>query len=112
MNFPNDQIEELKLLCPDLAQATEGGTEFIRLAGLQLPPGCKPGAVDALLCPTKQGGYDSRLYFSAMVETPAQRNWNANSVQILGRNWFAISWRTKPGLRLAQMVATHLKALR
>jgi len=113
MNFPEDQIEELKLLfCPDLALATEGGTDFIRMADLKLPPGCEPGVVDALLCPASYQGYDSRLFYSSLLKTPTQRNWNANSVQILGRNWFAFSWKTKPGLRLAQMVAAHMMGLR
>ena len=35
-----------------------------------------------------------------------------NGVRIAERNWHAYSWKTSPNLRLAQMVAAHLRALR
>jgi hypothetical protein len=112
MTFPDEQVEELKLLCQGVEQAGEGPRTFFYLPGLTLPGGCKPSQSDALLCPTEMDGYPSRLFFAVQVQGPVSRNWNANGVRILEKNWHAFSWKVSPNLRLAQMVAAHLKGLR
>lgn len=111
MPFPEDQVAELKLICPDVSAVEEGGCVFLLLPGLHLPEGCSPVCIDALLCPTARDGYDSRLFFSERLQTKTERNWNATGVRIAERNWHAFSWKTSPNLRLAQMVAAHLRAL-
>lgn len=111
MNFPSDQIEELKVIAPDLSLAEEGGTTFLLIKNLSLPDGCKPAVVDALLCPSPREGYESRLFFAEKITGGPSRNWNGN-LRVLNRNWYAVSWRTSAGLRLAEMVLVHLKALR
>jgi hypothetical protein len=110
MDFPVDQLEELKQLAPGVARADEGGHPFFLLPNLTLPAGCTPPSADCLLSPQTYGGYPSRLYFSHMVKSGP--NWNAQNAQILGRNWHAYSWQTnKNDLRLAQLVMDHLRAL-
>jgi hypothetical protein len=111
MDFPQDQIDELKQIAPSLNIAEEGGYTFILIEKLKLPDHCSPTEIDALLCPTPRDGYHSRLFFSSMVTGGPQRNWNGN-IRVLGKNWHAVSWRTKEGLRLAQMLMIHLNALR
>jgi hypothetical protein len=111
MSYPEDQVAELKLLCPDTSEVQEGGCSFLLLPGLHLPDGCSPARIDALLCPTARDGYASRLFFAEKIQTKAQRNWNATRVRIAERNWHAFSWKTNASLRLAQMVAAHLRAL-
>jgi hypothetical protein len=107
-----DQIAELCELAPGVQRGVEGGTVFYLLPHLVLPPGCKPERVDALLCPTPRDGYPSRLFFAEQVSSPSSRNWNG-SARILERNWYAFSWTvSEPNLRLAQLVAAHLHALR
>lgn len=112
--FPADQIEELQKYFGKVQQAQEGGTIFIFLPHVSMPPGCTPSHVDVLLCPTPRDGYTSRLFFAQKVQKPSmpQPNWNGNA-RILERNWQAFSWKmpTEP-MRLAQMVATHLRGLR
>lgn len=111
MDFPADQLEELKQLVPGAARADEGGSPFFLLPNLILPDGCKPTSCDCLLSPKPHGGYPSRLYFAHVVKSGP--NWNAKNVQILGRNWQGYSWQTnQEGLRLAQLVMEHLRALR
>jgi hypothetical protein len=112
MSFPNDQVAELKLLCPEAAAFNEAGCTYVLLPGLNLPEGCEPACADALLCPTARDGYDSRLFFAEQIKCGNSPNWNATCVRIGERNWHAYSWRTVPNLRLAQMVAVHLRALR
>ena len=112
MSFPEDQIAEVKQLCPDVQLHEEAGCAYLLLPGLNLPDGCSPASMDALLCPTSRDGYPSRLFFTEKVKSPTERNWNANGVRIAERNWQAYSWKTNPSLRLIQMIAAHLGALR
>lgn len=111
MSFPDDQVAELKRLCPNVSQVEEAGCVFLLLPGLQLPEGCSPASTDAILCPSARDGYPSRLFFSERVTFAQERNWNATGVRIAERNWQAFSWKTSPDLRLAQMVAAHLRGL-
>jgi len=112
MVFPEDQVAELKLLCPEVQQCDEGGRTHLLLPGLSLPEGCSPSITDALLCPTERDGYPSRLFFADRIESGTPLNWNANGVRLLERNWHAYSWKVNPNLRLVQMIAAHLRGLR
>jgi hypothetical protein len=111
MNFDATQIEELKQIAPSLSHAQEGGYNFILIEKFKLPEGCQPAAADLLLCPTPRDGYLSRLFFSSKIMGCPSRNWNGN-IRVLGKNWFAISWKVPAGLRLAEILLVHLKALR
>lgn len=110
MIFPEDQVDELKSIAPILRYTEEGSYTYIFIENLQLPEGCTPSIVNALLCPTPREGYESRLFFSVQITGCPVRNWNGN-IRVLGTNWFAISWRTLGGLRLRDMLIVHLKAL-
>src|SRR5260370_39636641 len=111
MAFTENELAELKLLCQEVGQLEEGGCTYLLLTGLKLPQSCSPSRIDALLCPAGRDGYTSRLFFAERVQSPSHLNWNANAVRIGERNWNAYSWNVAPGLRLAQMVAAHIKAL-
>ena len=107
-----DEITELKKLAPKVQRCDEGGVTFYLLPQLALPSGCTPERVDALLCPTPRDGYPSRLFFDEQVRASGNQNWNG-AARILERNWYAYSWMVpEPGLRLAQIVMAHLRALR
>jgi hypothetical protein len=112
MSFPDDQVGELKRLCPEARQCDEGGRTYLLLPGLALPEGCSPATTTALLCPTERDGYPSRLFLAERVQSRTPLNWNASGVRILERNWHAFSWKVNPDLRLTQMIAAHLRALR
>lgn len=110
-DFPSDQLEELKHICVSLSMAEEGGLTYIFLQELQLPAGCLPEKIDALLCPMPRDGYLSRLFFAEKIKFPniENPNWNATGVRILERNWHAISWKVpKDDIRLAQILSDHL----
>jgi hypothetical protein len=103
---------EVAELCRVVPIAEEAGVELFVLPNVELPGGCDPPIVDVLLCPTPRDGYESRLFFGTRVTSPARAlNWNLSTC-LLGRMWQAYSWRTPPGLRLAQMLAIHLEAMR
>lgn len=112
MSFPSDQIEELKRLFGNVRAAEEGGTTYFLIPALALPASCTPSNVDALLCPTTRDGYHSRLFFAERIQSPIPRNWNANGVRIIERNWYAFSWKVPENLRLAQIIGVHLRGLR
>ena len=111
MTFPPDEIGEVKTVFAGLSTASEGGTDFILIPSLKLPASCDPPVVDALLCPSQKDGYSSRLYLSARITHKGLgQNWNADHV-ILGRCWFAVSWRVDPSVtRLLSILAAHLEA--
>lgn len=113
MEFPQDQIDELKAIAPGLQRFDEAGRVYFLMPSLKLPEGCEPQATDALLSPTDRGdGYPSRLFFPARVRSRTERNWNGQDVRIIERNWFAYSWKIGDGpFRLAQMLGLHLKGL-
>ncbi len=105
-----NQVQEILTLFPGAKLYSEGGFNFIFIPEIELPTGCIPDKVEALLCYQKRDGYESRLFFSRMIAGGPRRNWNAHNVRILGKNWFAISWRTNPGLTILQMLFTHINA--
>jgi len=112
--FPEDQVTELKELCPELKLASEGGIAYLLMPALALPDGCTPARSDALLSPTPAHGYPSRLFFPQIIECKAKKvpNWNGKNIHILDRTWQTYSWNVKPGLRLAQILLEHMRALR
>lgn len=114
MTLPDEDVAELKDMFPEAQSATEGGFVYVLLPGVSLPDHCSPARVDLLLCPMSRGdGYPSRLFFSQQIQTRGSLNWNAQGVRILDRNWWAYSWKVNQGgLRLTQVVACHLTALK
>jgi hypothetical protein len=113
MAFAPDEVAELVQLFGHVRQAEEGGFTYFLLPDVSLPAGCAPATLDVLLCPMARDGYSSRLFLSQQVAHRGPgTNWNAVSVRILERNWFAVSWRVRAPLRLAQIVRGHLDAFR
>ena len=112
MAFPQDQIDELVEVYPKAKQALEGGTAFFLLPELELPEAVAPRRVDALFCPTPRDGYPSRLYYAAPIQNPPSQFRNVRTSHVLGRTWYACSWRVRSGLRLVQAVRAHLDALK
>ena len=109
MEYPAEQIEELKRYCEKLSAFTEGGVTFLQMEGLRLPAGCTPAVCDGLFCPVAKDGYPSRLYFSVKVASHYTRNWQGSEVRIGERNWFVFSWRvnlTDP--TLSELLLAHL----
>jgi|ERR1700733_2842118 len=110
MQFPQEQIDELKPYCSSLSALTEANATYFHLIGLRLPPGCTPEICDALLRPFKgNDSYPSQLYFSVAIRSPFGRNWNVSNARICEKNWFAFSWKHTLVLpTLAQMLVNHL----
>lgn len=94
MNYPTEQVEELKAYCSKLHYFEEAGFPYFRMGGLRLPTGCSPVEVEALYCPVDRGdGYPSRLFFLEPVSGPFSRNWHVSNLHIQGQNWTAYSWK-------------------
>ncbi len=109
MDYPQEQIDELKAYCMKLKSLVEGDVTFFLLEGLRLPAVCKPNTCDGLLCPVAREGYASRLYLSEKISCPYDRNWNVSNARIGERNWFAFSWKVeRANPTLAQVLIEHL----
>lgn len=104
------QIKDILEAFPDAKRCTEGGFNFIFFPEIELPSGCTPAKVKALLCYQKRDGYESRLFLSSKITGCRQKNWNANNIRMFDSNWFAISWRTESGLTVKEMLFNHLMA--
>ena len=87
----------LRALCPEARTHSEMAVKYVFLPGLRLPDGCSPATDDCLLCLGPRDGYENRPFFSQVVSSPAQRNWNSHNIRIFERNWFAFSWRVPNG---------------
>jgi hypothetical protein len=112
MVFEQNQVGELKRYYSNLQVVEEGGQKFIFFPNLKMPLGCNPQTVEGLLCPTPRDGYPSRLFLSTKVthSGPGQ-NWNASGVMIVGKQWWAVSWKTNNNdQRLLGMLTAHLLA--
>ena len=111
---PQSEIEALRTLYPELSAAEEGGISYFLIENLKLPDGAEPQTVTGLLCPTERDGYPSRLFLSQQVSHKGKgQNWNPKqSVVILGRSWWSVSWMTRKGQTLVEMILDHLGAFR
>ncbi len=110
MEYPQEQVEQLKPYCSKLSALVEANQTYFLLEGLRLPPGCEPETCDALLRPFQgNDGYPSQLYFAAQIKSPFTRNWNVSNARICERNWFAFSWKhTLASPTLVEMLVNHL----
>lgn len=79
MQFPEEQVEELKEICSGAQPYEEGSISYFFLPKLSTPGGCSPEQVDALLCPTAHHGYTSRLFFAQRISSPQPRNWSTEA---------------------------------
>lgn len=112
MQFPDEQVEEVKGICPGVQLYEEASIAYFFLPDLSTPDGCSPAQIDGLLCPSAHHGYKSRLFFGQRMTSPQPRNWNTEA-RIMERTWYAISWDIpETNLRLAQILALHLGAFR
>jgi hypothetical protein len=107
-------LEVIKACCSTVATCAVGDLEYVLMTGLRLP-GCIPAETDALLCLGDRGeGYATRLFFPVEVKPPRPYvlNWNTKGVHILGRSWFAFSWKVPQGHTVVETLNEHLKPLR
>jgi hypothetical protein len=105
-----EHLQELRELCGDVRELTEGGRVYVYLPLLRLPRGCAPAEVEALLCLQEHSGYATRLFLSQPV---AGRGANWSVHHILDRPWHSWSWNNvNAQMRPAAILAEHLRALR
>lgn len=102
------EIEELRDICPGAVAMTEGGLDFAFLPKLRFASQGATVELDALLAPQGHSGYETRLFLERQL--PIGPAWYAQ--QILGRTWFAISWRgVLPGQKWTRILAQQLRPL-
>jgi hypothetical protein len=102
-----DEFDELKRICPGAKEMPEASIDFILLPDLKISG---QGQVDGLLCPQARDGYPTRLFLSK--EVPGKGN-NWTTHRILDRTWWTWSWKdVSADLRLAEILAAHISALR
>ncbi|HLK15191.1 MAG TPA: hypothetical protein VKT78_10325 [Fimbriimonadaceae bacterium] len=106
-------IDSIRPVCASLSTCVAGQVDYVLMVGLHLP-GCRPAECDALLCLGDRGeGYPTRLFFAQEITPPKpyNLNWNARGVHILGRSWYAYSWKVPAGLSVQETLQQHLRPL-
>lgn len=104
-----DSAAELRSVCGNVTEYTEGGRRYLHLPRVVLPGGCVPAAAEGLLCMNERDGYETRLFLSAQVNRG--QNWTVH--RILERNWHTWSWKgVLANQRPSQVLAGHLGGLR
>ena len=108
MSRPEDEMEDLRRICPGATEMTEAGTQYVLLPSMKHPTA--GGNIDALLCPQQHGGYTTRLFLSEKIPQKGN-NWSTHT--ILSRAWHTWSWNNVPAdQRLAEILAQHMRAFR
>jgi hypothetical protein len=113
MNFNEEHLNELKNSFPDkeLKMCDDAGISYILIPAVTLPEPCVPNVVDLLYCPTPRDGYSSRLLFAEKIASKNNLNWNTTTV-ILGKTWYAFSWKIDDNQSLLNSIFGYLRALR
>jgi hypothetical protein len=104
---PPEELETLKLICPNVKEMSEGDTTFYFLPDLKISG---QGNFDALLCPQGRDGYPTRLFLSKKISGKGD-NWKIH--RIFDREWHTWSWKdVGVTLSLTEILSAHLDALR
>jgi len=89
---------------------TEGGVTYVFLPKQPIQVGEQWRGMDALLCPNRHGGYDTRLFLEQPVMERAA-NWTVHP--IFGRSWHTFSWNGVSSAQpVVQILLAHLAVLR
>jgi hypothetical protein len=104
---PPEESEELKVICPNAKEMSEGDITYYFLPSLKISG---QGSLDVLLCPQARDGYPTRLFLSKQISGKGN-NWTVH--RILDRPWHTWSWKdVGANLRLVEILFAHLDALR
>lgn len=110
MSIGDDQLRALREINPEARVLAESGLTYVFLPKLPILACDQRHELDALLCPSKHGGYDTRLYLEQPLSVRTS-TWTAHS--ILGRTWHTFSWNgVSPDQPLLQILLAHLASLR
>ena len=98
------ELNDLKTAFPnsDISHFKEGGIDFFEIKKI---PGLN---IDE--CVLQVGhfmGYDSRLFFTQVIKTKSERNWNHKNVLIRSKTYNAFSYRVVDG-SLTDLLLGHL----
>lgn len=110
MSAPEEQMRALREVNPEAHTLKEGGTSYVSLPKQPIQVGEQWRLVDCLLCPSKHGGYDTRLFLAEPIRERAL-NWKVEA--ILGRGWHTFSWNgISASQPWVQILLAHLAVLR
>lgn len=109
MTISEEDLVEVRAICPSAAVMSEGGNTYVHLPQMKLGQGDSILIREGLLCPQARDGYATRLFLSEPVPGRGN-NWTVH--QILDKAWHTWSWQNVPAGRPAQILAQHLAALR
>ena len=112
MSEIEDELDELRAICPEVSSISDGGKDYLLWPQLKVTTDGKVLRMDALLRPGEHSGYRTRLFLAEPLPGKGRGGgWSVHS--ICGRVWHTWSWKDVPEtLPLPQMLLEHLWALR
>lgn len=110
MSTLTEKANTLANTWPSIRIITDASIQYVYIPNLKITCKGEDVVVEALLCPSKHGGYMTRLFISKPL-TQACKNWTQHA--ICGKTWHTWSWQGIPEtLDLMQMILGHVRALR
>lgn len=105
-----EQFALVQAAFPEAQLLRETNIPFVSLPKLQILSNGQLLERDALLCPHRHSGYDSRLFLSSPIPGKGQ-NWTQHTV--LARPWHTCSWgNVNPEQPWLHVLANHLASFR
>lgn len=100
----NKELNDLKAAFPnsEISHFKEGGIDFFEIKKV---PG--QNIEECVLQVGHFMGYDSRLFFTQVIPTKSERNWNHKNVLIRNKIYYAFSYRVANG-SLIDLFLGHL----
>jgi hypothetical protein len=110
MTSAAEQLHKLQILYPAAHAGSDGGVNFAYIPELGVGKAGHKQVVRALLYPSNDGGYSSRLFLDRQVPTTANYTWTTRV--IAGETWWVVSFNGVPGtLPWTEILANHVRAL-
>lgn len=108
MMIQASHFDELRAVYPDAQIVSEAGADYVRIPNMSVMTGGHQRNLTGLLCPTRHGGYETRLFLSERIP---ERGNNWTTAYINGSAWHVWSWNGVPShMTLLQILSAHLRA--
>jgi hypothetical protein len=106
---PEEQLSPIIDLCDHAQLVDETGRKVVFLPSMTFQVGKGEATQDLLFVPFRHSGYDSRLFFAEQLGGNLAVNWTQH--HLLGRVWWAPSFKVNTSLTWRDQILQHIKVV-
>ena len=106
---PEEQLPSIIDLCAKAQLVDESNRKVVFLPNMTFQVGHDEATQDLLFVPFPHSGYDSRLFFTHLLNGGVARNWTQHN--LLNRNWWSPSYRVDASLSWRDQILQHIKVV-